>query len=268
MINRRISDAGGGGSAGSSGFNWQAGNLSLNPMSKASQPLNGGTVPSPAQRTPTPAPSAPLYGGTVPSPAQATPTQYGYAPALNGGQGINPNAPLSGPAYDPPPVPAGPVQGGREWYNNLDQGGKQAQDAKWLGGDSDYTAQISEYEKALQSFVDRIANQRKGFKEDRDLSIGATDRNQNQSLDNLGEDFGARGLSYSGLFDTSKNEVNTRFNDAKAGIGRMYSQNDSDAVNREKDYRAENAISRGNAERASLSRQAQRQALIDSMGAF
>lgn len=265
---RQLTDyAGSSGSSKGSGFNWQAGNLSLNPMSAADKPLNGGTVPAPEQRAPGP---AAYYGGTVPSPAsqQAAPSQYGYAPNPSG-VGINANAPLPAPMADiaSPPPPSNPV-GGRQWYEGLGAGGQAAQDAKWLGGDSDYTAQVAEYDKALKSFIDRIANQRKGFTEDANLATQSTERNQNMSLDNLGEDFGARGLSYSGMFDTSKNQTNQRFNEAKAGIERMRSRNDSDAVNREKDYRAENAISRGNAERASLSRQAQRQALIDSMGVF
>lgn len=167
----------------------------------------------------------------------------------------------------PPPPPAPPV-GGRQWYGGLDQGAKAAQDQSWLGGDSDYTSQIAEYDRALQTFIDRIANQKKMFNQDADDAVASTGRNQAMSLDGLGEDFGARGLSYSGMFDTEKNRTNERFNDAKGGIEKVRGRNLSDADNREADYRSENQISRGNAERSSLSRQAQRQALLDSMAGF
>ena len=276
----RSDSAGGSGSSGGSGFKWPAGQLALQPAA----PKKPFVWPAGELATQSPSiQAAPYYGGTVPSPAasQAQPSTYGYAPSPSG-VGINANAPYSAPqgggggsiggGFAPvdntPAPPPPPAVGGRQWYNGLGADGQKAEDAKWLGGDSDYTAQIAEYDKALQAFVGRIADQRKGFTEDANLATASTNRNQTTSVNNLGEDFGARGLSYSGLFDTSKNEVNGRFNEAKAGIERMRAKNDGDAVNREKDYRAENGISRGNAQRASLGREAQRQALIDSMGAF
>lgn len=263
-IARARIDSGGAGSAGSGGFNWQAGNLALQPQRESYTPtqqeVNTGVIqPSAPQRESFSVPR------TLLDPRQNTVSNFqqqtgNFAPAPS---------PAPSPIQDiaPPPPPTPPV-GGRQWYNSLDAGGKQAADNQWLGGDSDYTAQISEYDKALQSFIDRIAEQRKGFTTDANLATQSTERNQNMSLDNLGEDFGARGLSYSGLFDTSKNQTNQRFNEAKSGIERMRAKNDSDAVNRETDYRAENQISRNNAQRASTGRQAQRQALIDSMNGF
>lgn len=238
--------------------------------------LNGGTVPAPSQVSP-----GSLNGGSVPAPAQRAPSGPTYTPppqqmVYQDPRITNPNDNWAQPLQQggggapndfAPPVDPGPVKGGREWYNSLDAGGQQAQDSSWLAGDSDYTAQVAEYDKALKSFVDRIANQRKGFTEDANLATASTQRNQDMSLNNLGEDFGARGLSYSGMFDTEKNNTNTRFNEAKSGIERIRSKNDTEAVNRESDYKAENAISKSNASRASLGRQAQRQALIDS-GAF
>lgn len=270
----RSDSAGGAGSSGGSGFKWPAGQLALQtqkPTPKASVWPAGDLALQP----PAPKPAFNWPAGNLalaPNPAPTAGNSYsgtpdtgtgGYAPAPGGGGGGTSFA----PAYEPP-APPPPAVGGRQWYNGLDQAGQKAEDAKWLGGDADYTAQIAEYDKALQAFVGRIADQRKGFTEDANLATASTNRNQDMSVNNLGEDFGARGLSYSGLFDTSKNEVNGRFNEAKSGIERMRAKNDGDAVNREKDYRAENGISRGNAQRASLGREAQRQALIDSMGAF
>lgn len=205
------------------------------------------------------------YAGGNPTPITAPSYLSGGAP----GRYQAPSAPAqqSFAAPAPPPPPVAPV-GGRQWYQGLDEGGRAAQDQSWLGGDSDYTSQIAEYDRALQTFIDRIMNQKKMFNQDADDAVASTGRNQAQSLDSLGEDFGARGLSYSGMFDTTKNQTNERFNDAKGGIEKVRSRNLSDADNREADYRSENQISRGNAERSSLSRQAQRQALLDSMAGF
>lgn len=207
------------------------------------------------------------YAGSNPTPITAPSYINGGAPArYNAAPAPAPMAQqFAAPA--PPPAPVAPV-GGRQWYQGLDQGAKAAQDQSWLGGDSDYTSQIAEYDRALQTFVDRIMNQKKMFNQDADDSVASTGRNQAMSLDSLGEDFGARGMSYSGLFDTEKNRTNDRFNEAKGNIEKVRGRNLTDADNREADYRSENQISRGNAERSSLSRQAQRQALLDSMAGF
>lgn len=204
--------------------------------------------------------------GSNPAPISVPSYQQQYPSAAQSPANIAAPAPApAAPAAPPPPAP--PV-GGKTWYSGLDQGARAAQDQSWLGGDSDYTAQISEYDKALQSFIDRIAGQKKMYNQDAEDALSSTGRNQTMSLDNLGEDFGARGLSYSGLFDQTKNQTNDRFNEAKGGIEKVRARNLTDASNRQSDYESENQISRGNAERASLARQAQRQALLDSMAGF
>ena len=184
-----------------------------------------------------------------------------------GGSWIQPQA--AGPVAPPPaPEPPAPPVGGRTWYNGLDAAGKAAEDASWLGGDSDYTAQIGEYEKALKSFIDRIAAQKSMYEQDAKDATASADRNQAMSLDALGEDFGARGLSYSGLAIDSADKTNARFNEAKGNIGKVLARNNQDADNRQKDYETENRISMQNAQRSSLNRQAQRQALLDSQAGF
>jgi hypothetical protein len=205
------------------------------------------------------------YAGGNPTPITApsyvsggSPARFGSAPA--------PAMPAQQAAQAA--APPMPPQGGAQWYQGLDAGGRAAQDQSWLGGDSDYTSQIAEYDRSLQTFIDRIMNQKKMFNQDANDAVASTDKNQTMSLDQLGEDFGARGLSYSGMFDTTKNQTNDRFNEAKGNIEKVRGRNLTDADNREADYRTENGISRGNAERSSLSRQAQRQALLDSAAGF
>lgn len=249
--------------------------------------LSGGGNYTPAKRIATP--PAPITGsvqnmstGRVTTPAEPL-NNPAYTPPANYGYDLPANTPVpstanygapdnwgaSGPAPAPaaPEPPSAPV-GGRQWYSALSEGDRAAQDQQWLGGDSDYTSQIAEYDRALQSFIDRIAGQKKLFNQDADDALASTGRNQTMSLNSLGEDFGARGLSYSGLFDQSKNQTNERFNESKGGIEKVRSKNLTDATNREEDYRSENSISRKNAERGSLARQAQRQALLDSMAGF
>ncbi len=225
----------------------------------------------PAIQTYSPATGYSPVAGTNSSYSNMAPvgSQSVYQPPQQGVTGGTwaqpPAAPVGPPA---PPAPPPPPTGGRTWFNGLDAAGQAAERQSWLGGDSDYTSQIGEYDKALQTFVDRIANQKKMFTQDADDAVASTVRNQGTSLNQLGEDFGARGLSFSGMFDTARNQTNERFNEAKGGIEKVKSRNLADASNREADYRTENQISRGNAEKSSLNRQAQRQALLDSMSGF
>lgn len=248
------------------------------PMKRVSWDIGAGSNRTAGGTTPAPAPSVGWDIGTGanrttgPAPSYAAPSNSLSSFSSNPSPTIAPvsnQGPMGGGFAPPPaaPPPAPPV-GGRQWYGGLDEGSRAAQDQSWLGGDSDYTSQIAEYDRALQTFIDRIMNQKKMFNQDADDAVASTGRNQAMSLDSLGEDFGARGLSYSGMFDTTKNQTNERFNEAKGGIEKVRGRNLSDADNREADYRSENAISRGNAERSSLSRQAQRQALLDSMAGF
>lgn len=205
--------------------------------------------PQPIQQAPAPQWQAPYDPG-----AQTLPFQYQPGPA----QSFAPQAPP-----EPPPPPP-PVVGGREWYGKLGASAKQFQDNKWLGGDSDYTSQIGEYDRALQSFIDRITKRKEIFDQDAVDSTAATNKNEGMSMNNLGEDYAARGLAFSGLFDQGIEEGRGRFRDARTNITKMQGANKTEADNQLKDYRSENTIGRGNAKRASLQRMAADQALKDA----
>jgi hypothetical protein len=205
--------------------------------------------------------------GTNPSPitvpsfqAQYNPQPVQSAPAPPYQAPFNPGQ----MAPEAPPAPPAPVVGGREWYNGLGASQRAATDQEWLGGDSDYAAQIGEYDRALQSFIDRITKRKALFDQDATDSVEATNKNETLSMNNLGEDFGARGLSFSGLFDQSKEQGMGRFRDTRTNITKQRDRNKTDADNQQKDYQSENQIGRGNARRAALQRMAADQALKDA----
>ena len=203
----------------------------------------------------------PVYQAPAPvwqAPAETMPFQP--FPSLGGGAGFN-NAPAAPPAPPPPPPMA---IGGREWFSKLGATAKRAEENKWLGGDSDYAAQIGEYDRALQSFIDRITKRKEIFDQDAADSTAMTNKNEGMTLDNLGQDFAARGLSFSGLFDQGQEESRGRFRDARTGISKIQNANKSEADNQLGDYRSENQIGRGNARRAALQRMAADQALKDA----
>lgn len=189
-------------------------------------------------------------GRYQPSVAQAVPT-----PVQN-------FAPPAAPAPPAPPV------GGARWYSGLGTAQRAATDAQWLGGDSDYAAQIGEYDRALNDFIARITAQKANFNLDAKNADAANEKNRGFSGDALGEDFGARGMSYSGLFDQSRNELNDRFNEQGANIKTVNARNLSEADNRLADYRSENNIGRSNAKRSALTRMAAQQAMLDANAGF
>jgi hypothetical protein len=154
--------------------------------------------------------------------------------------------------------------GGSQWYNSLGAGDKLTAESEWLGGDSDYTAQLGEYDRALSDFINRITAQKQGFDLDADNAILAVGKNQTNAGNQLGEDFGARGMSFSGLFDKSRNDLNNRFSEQKSNVENVRTKNKSDADNRLADYTAENNIGRSNAKRSALTRMAAQQAMLDS----
>lgn len=229
------------------------------PITGSIQNMSTGRATSPAE---------PLNNPAYTPPYQA-PTSYGYDLPMNTAVpdtanfgGMPPNQGIQ--AAPAPEVPQGPIVGGRQWYNQLSAGDQVAQDNQYLGGDSDYNAQMGEYDKALNAFIDRITKQKQLFEQDGIDATASVDANQNQTLNGLGEDFGARGMSYSGLFDQTKNQNIGRFNETKAGITKNTSRNKTEADNRQADYSAENELGRGNAKRSALNRMANRQSIIDS----
>jgi len=204
----------------------------------------------------------PVYQAPAPAwqaPAQTMPFQP-FGPGDGGALGNSIGAGI--PSAPPPPPP--PVVGGAEWYSKLGPTAKIAEQNKWLGGDSDYAAQIGEYDRALQSFIDRITKRKQVFDQDAADATSMTNRNEGVAQNALGEDFAARGLSYSGLFDQSKEQNAGRFRDARTNIGKIQTTNKNQADNDLADYRSENTIGRGNARRAALQRMAADQALKDA----
>lgn len=212
------------------------------------------------------------YAGSNPTPITAPSYIAGGAPPRYQAPAPRYAAPAPAPQSfappPPPPPPPTPPVGGRQWYSGLDEGTRAQTDAQYLGGDSDYNAQIGEYQRALDDFIARIVAQKENFDLDANNALTATTKNREFSGNQLGEDFGARGMSYSGLFDKSKNEMNTRFNDQEKNINTVRDRNKSEADIRQADYQAENNIGRANAKRSALTRMAAQQALLDSNAGF
>lgn len=228
----------------------------------------GGTAPvswdigAGAARTTGPAPApAPTYSSFSSQPAPYIAPVQGYqsqysAPAQS--------APAQQSIAQEAPRPQFAPGGRNEFMNIFSPEQQQVAQNQWLGGDSDYTAQVGMYQKALDDFVRRITGRIEGFRTDADQAIAGNQKNETMSADSLGADFGARGLSYSGLFDTSQNKLRNRYSEGRANIGKNRDTNIQNAEEERSNYEAENEISKQNALRSSLLRMAAQQQLADS----
>lgn len=213
------------------------------------------------------------YAGGNPTPITAPSYLAGGAPARYQApiqQSFAPQAPIQQQqnfAPAPPPEPPRPqfAPGGRnEFMNMFSPEQQQMTEEQYLGGDSDYTAQVGMYQKALDDFVRRITGRIEGFGTDANAAIAGNVKNEGMASDQLGQDFGARGLSYSGLFDTSRNKLADRYKEGRGNIEKNRDANINNANEEKANYSAENTISQQNARRSSLLRMAAQQSLKDA----
>lgn len=133
---------------------------------------------------------------------------------------------------------------------------KPPSEKEWLAGDSAYQDQISEYEKALQDFVARIAERESEIKQDADLAIKANQRNQTLGLNSNAEDFASRGMINSGLFADSAEKLSDRYNEARGSIETNRGRQIGAMADERETYKRENELGRNNARRQALQRMA------------
>lgn len=134
----------------------------------------------------------------------------------------------------------------------------------WLAGDSDYKEQVTEYDRAINSFRNRINAKKAEFDEDYKQAEGTTQKNRDFTLNDLGEDFGSRGLAYSGLFDQAKERTNDQFRQQIANLVNLKQRQTTDADEEFADFGTETNLRKANALRQAIARMAQAQALSDS----
>lgn len=178
-----------------------------------------------------PAYQAPVYQAPVYQQSYAAPAAY------------------SPPTMQPAPAPAPPPK-------------PKISEADWLKGDGEYQSQTNEYNRAINEFTSRINKKKKNFDDDYKLGEQATTTNKAQSLAGLGEDFAARGMSYSGVFDQARTEGEDGFKRQLANILTVKNRNVQGADDDLADYKQENELSRGNAKRNALARFANSQNLL------
>lgn len=142
------------------------------------------------------------------------------------------------PAYVEPPAPKPPTE------------------KEWLAGDSAYNDQLSEYDRALQEYLARIAAKESEVNQDASIALQSNARNQSMGLNNNAEDFAARGMINSGLFVNSAEQLNDRYGESRSAIETNKGRQLGSLTDERDTYRRENELGRGNARRQALQRMA------------
>lgn len=213
-------------------------------------------APAPRQSYSPPAYSPPSY--TPPPQTYYPPPQTFSQPFIpqqtfsGGGGGGNIQA-FSAPAPAPAPPPPPPPPKRPAALNATD----------WLQGDSGYQDQMSEYDRAAATFLARIKKEKEQFNLDNDVAVKGNSRNRGVALQDNADDFAARGMMNSGLFDQESQELTGRFNEQDSLLARILQRQIGDADDRLADNRTEIQLGRGNAKRQALARMAAKQALMD-----
>lgn len=204
-------------------------------VSAGKQKAIAATAPtnSPQQPWQAPAYVPPTYAPPAPAVSYAPPANYGGGGA-------------SGGFAAPAPAPQKP----------------RMSESDWLSGDAEFLDQENEYNRALSEFTNRINKKKKNFEDDFGQGREANAQNQTRTLTGLGEDFAARGMAYSGVFDQARTETEDNFKKQLANIETIKNRSVAQADDDLADYKQENTLSRGNAKRNALARFANSQSLM------
>lgn len=202
--------------------------------------------------------SAPAYKPPAQVFQQAGPTlRQGYTPQqwnapppvmqqpaiLGPSAGFSPGGGAPGGSFAPPAPP-------------------RMSEADWLKGDAEFNAQQNEYNRALELFKTRINKKKGAFEDDYKESSRVTGLNKQQTMTGVGEDFAARGMAYSGLFDSARTDTENVFKRQLGNLELVRNRNKSQADDDLADYQQEIDLSRGNAKRNALARFANQQSLM------
>lgn len=185
-------------------------------------------------------PTAPAYQGLPAAPAyQAQQPAYQQGPSA----GFSPGAGAPGGSFAAPAPP-------------------RMSEADWLKGDAEFNAQQNEYNRALELFKSRINKKKTAFEDDYKESSRVTGLNKQQTMTGVGEDFAARGMAYSGLFDSARTDTENVFKRQLGNLETVRNRSKSQADDDLADYQQEIDLSRGNAKRNALARFANQQSLF------
>ena len=130
---------------------------------------------------------------------------------------------------------------------------------QWLAGDSTFQGQQNDYNSQLTQFLSRLQQQKDDYNTDFQTAQNAFNRNKDQNLLALGEDWTSRGMANSGLFNQARDLANTNYTAQQNGMDTANKRALSNFDQQGNDRKSEIAQAIENARQNSLSRMAANQ---------
>jgi hypothetical protein len=128
--------------------------------------------------------------------------------------------------------------------------------------DSTFMDQKSMLADALSKYIADYERQGKRLGEDRDFAIKGIGRNREQGTKNIAEDFAARGLGKSGLWDQARTDANTAFDRQENATNKSFADQNSTLDFNKGKFERDNTANLASARRDAIARLTQAQGLI------
>lgn len=144
---------------------------------------------------------------------------------------------------------------GRTTANEIRQGRGER---NWLAGDAGYQQQLAGYKDEFQNYLlknrDAIGDVRQTFR----LTNERMGQERDKSLQQMMDDFGARGMLQSGEYLRAQEDYNKEYQNRLADLTRDRTNSIEDLRTQRADYRRKNTMDRQNARLESIRRRAER----------
>lgn len=164
-------------------------------------------------------------GVTHPTPPGRTTMRSGPRTTMRSNPRYNTSSSRTRSSYSPPPsAPSGPPVSGPGPVPDINA---------FLSGDPTYQGQLRDFANALSQFNADITRRRGILDTDYATSQKAMNDQKVQDLNNLQDDYGARGLLMSGLYGKAVGDYNNEFNTRMTDLGTRNTQA-IDQLNQEK----------------------------------
>lgn len=140
-----------------------------------------------------------------------------------GGGGVKPKQPLASriPQLGPSPAgpglaPAPPSNGGAPGVGANSTGQVSSRPAMpstaaFLGGDSTYQSQISQYRKALSDYMAQQNTQKTQYQNQYGIDLNSLNQSRQQAQTGIQDDFASRGLLNSGVYGKAYSDLQSEY---------------------------------------------------------
>lgn len=129
---------------------------------------------------------------------------------------------------------------------------------QFLAGDSTYQRQLAAYNKALADFQTDQSLSKTDYETGYQNTIRDINLSQQDALSDLKDDYAARGLLRSGLYNDSLGDLNQQYSNQRTDVNKQRTSFLDQLVQELSKYRSEQSVQQGNARAEAIRRRAER----------